>query len=167
MLLILCEGNWHQLPHFIVIWHSWTSVRGICECILSGGRSLSLVATSQHPASSTAAARISQLKVSGSKWHWSAVELCTLLLRPCAPSVHSPCNTGSMHCVVLCIICVLSLSPSPCALCPYSPCAPSPYCATSTPVKKHTLTFPHQVNGTECHVSFSNNVDLSPIWSGF
>ena len=100
------------------------------------GRRLSLLDTSEHPASSTAAARDSQLLLDTLLPFTSALcvtlALCHVLSlspRPCALSVYSPCHAGPAHCEQ-------SLSPRPCALCTvpviqtlhtvYSPCHPGP-----------------------------------------
>ena len=117
------------------------------------GRRLSLLATSEHPASSTAAARVSQLTVAASTWRCSVVCFSTvchpgpvpcaapvkqalrivcvqsLSPRPCALSVYCRCHPDPAT------FCVQSLSPRTCALCVYSPCHPDPaHCLFTVPV---------------------------------
>ena len=124
------------------------------------GRRLSLLATSEHPASSTAAARDSQLN--GSCFY---LTLFCLLLQHCVPPwpcpMCCPCHAGPEH--ILCAIpsralntvsvrslihvtCALSVyrSPRPCAM--YSPVTRilpvSPHCSTCQPWHSMHLPIP-------------------------
>jgi hypothetical protein len=139
----------------MAICHVWTSVRGIYVTGFGRGRSLSLLATSEHPASGTAAARDPQLKVSSSAWHCSAFYFCTV------------CHTGPVPCAVpvkqaLRIICVTvwvqSLS--------HGTCTVSPHCATYQPwhsmdlaIRKLTALLVMQVSVTNLTFHLQSEAD--------